>query len=364
MSEPAAAPAPATISPPATPEAGTEAAGHIGKEAAEAPGAESWVEAAAALDTMQLPQVVEDGGRLGNNRLYEVPAGPETLAPATTPAPIGEGAEGEPEAPAETEAQPAQSFVERANAERQRLYETRTAQATASQLATANQRVAQLEQYQRENLLTPEQVGEAVRQDPFAFLNRHHIGLRELNERLESGGQQGQQPQVSSEVAVLQQKLEAQEQRLAQMQQHASQQRHVADRATAVSTLAQGLEQFKGNYPGLHALFGPQSGTSPAEQVMVGLERSMQIGSNMSADEVAGRLEREVQTHYQRLHPAYGNPPAAAPSNGHVPQTAPPTLAAQTAGITNATPSPTRVPRRPMSRAEEIAQAASLLVFK
>lgn len=349
---------------------GSPVAAMTGKEASEAPIQDNpWLNSSDTNETMRMPTVVADDGKMAAHVYPSAHVeAPPPIAPETSETPE---AEAEPnghdnaDVPGQRPGEPPASFVDRANAERERMYSQRRQAAEAEQLRTVQAELAESKTYAEQNLYSSEDIGSEVRTDPFAFMRRHGVGLAELNQRLEATPKEGEEPQVNSQVFAMQQQLQAQQREIDAMRQAREQQTQVDQRQTARRTLEDGLSKYKDSYPGLHALFGAESGTSPAEQVLIGLERAHAAGNNMSADEVAGRLEREAKIHFTRLHNAYGITPNGAELHNPATLTPqhPPNSVAPTAGITNATPQPTRIPGPPRSRAEEIQLAASLLKF-
>lgn len=307
---------------------------------------------------MSLPTVVADGGRSASGI-----TGTPAPAPAPPEAPALEATGAPPSAPDATEPhteapEAPVSFVAQAEAERASRYKARTDDVRARQYDALRAENDRGRKAQAE-MLTSDQVGEELRKDPFGFMRKHGIGVGDLNKEMDAGRAKDPENAVSKEVFELQQQVERTNQQLAAMQESTREQAQVSERSSMIATLSQGLTEYRESYPGLHAVFGgPKSMTSPAEQVLIGLERAQASGRPMSANEMAARLETEARAHYDTLTTAYQSGATAAP-----PQQQPPQVAPNTAGITNQVAAPVRVPGQYMSREEEINWAAGQLKF-
>lgn len=331
---------------------GSTAEANIGTSASEAPTTgNEWLDVATASgnEIMSLPTIMDDGGKSASRIHTQAPL--VSAQPPGTEAPPAQ----ETETPAETETPEGPSFVSQANAERERLYQTRTAEVRAREFERLQAETQQIRESQQ-HMMTPQQVGETLRKDPFAFMRKHGVGLADLNKDLDAGKAKNPEPGVSKEVFELQQQIARTNTELSQMRQSAAQTQATADRSHALSTLQTGLTEYKDSYPGLHALWDGST-TTPAEQVLIGLENAQAAGRPMSANEVAGRLEMQARKHFDRLTTAYAPAPTA-------PTQHPPNAVHPTAGITNQAPAPVRLPGRHMTRQEEIHAAASLLRFR
>jgi len=316
-----------------------------------------WVDAIREAAPSAMPTIVPDGGRLGSRTVVTPPIDAPPPQPAETQKEEPAAAEEEKTA-GQTDGE--ESFVARANAERERLYQRRTDQVKTQQYEHMREETRTVRERQR-GMYTKDQIGQQLRKDPFGFMRQHGVGLQDLNKELDSGNGSGPENPVSKEVFELQKQAADTSAQLKQMQESTAQASQFNERQQALSTLNNGLEQYKDSYPGLYALFAsPQSGTSPAEQVLIGLERAQEAGRPMSANEVASRLETEARTHFERLSTAYKPPVDQTAPLAQTQQ--PPNAVHHTAGITNQTAAPAR-PLRPTTRQEEIAQAAQLIRF-
>ncbi len=270
------------------------------------------------------------------------PPAPAAGEPPAEPPP------GEPP-PAEPPAQPS-SFAELAEEERRIRQQGRALQMRQEQL---RQREAELEQSGRP--LSREERIEQLRADPAGYLQREYgLGLEGLADVV-AGQVTGQPPQgaVTPEVAQLREQVAQLTETLNGYQQQQTEAMSQAQHQAAVAGIATGLDGAKESYPLLLGMLGRDQA---AAAIVQGVQQSYTAEGFKTADEVAAELEANLQPIAQRLIAAQQPPKPAEPTHPSPEPTWSPRLTNQS----TATPA---TPQKPLSRAEQVEQAAAALRF-